>query len=46
MIMCRGEVVGRGDIDEVLANPQHPYVETLARTRDLDRKPEAVSVDV
>jgi len=46
MIMCRGEVVGRGDIDEVLANPQHPYVETLARTRDLDRVPEAASVDV
>ena len=46
MIMCRGEVVGRGDIDEVLADPQHPYVETLARTRDLDRRPEGASVDV
>ena len=46
MIMCRGEAVGRGDIDEVLANPQHPYVETLARTRDLDRAPEDARVDV
>jgi len=46
MVMCRGEIVGRGDIDEVLGNPQHPYVETLARTRDLDRRPEQVSVDV
>jgi peptide/nickel transport system ATP-binding protein len=39
VVMCRGEIVGRGDIDDVLANPQHPYVETLARTRDLDRQP-------
>lgn len=41
MVMCRGEIVGRGDIDEVLGNPQHPYVETLARARDLDRRPVA-----
>ena len=46
MIMCRGEVVGRGDIDEVLANPQHPYVETLARTRNLDLQPENADVNV
>ena len=48
LVMCRGAVVGRGNLDEVLANPQHPYVETLARTRDLDRRPEPeqVSVDV
>lgn len=46
MVMVRGEVVGRGDIDEVLANPNHPYVETLARTRDLDRRPEAAGVNV
>ena len=46
MIMCRGEVVGRGDIDEVLADPQHPYVETLARTRDLDRRPEGARVNI
>ena len=46
MIMCRGEIVGRGDIDEVLANPQHPYVETLARTRELDRRPEHAGVDL
>ena len=46
MVMCRGEIVGRGDIDEVLGNPHHPYVETLARTRDLDRQAESASVDV
>jgi ABC-type glutathione transport system ATPase component len=46
MIMCRGEVVGRGDLDEVLAHPNHPYVETLARTRDLDRRPERIDVNV
>ena len=46
MVMCRGEIVGRGDIDDVLGNPQHPYVETLARTRDLDRQPEPASVDL
>ena len=46
MVMVRGEVVGRGDIDDVLANPNHPYVETLARTRDLDRRPEDAGVNV
>jgi peptide/nickel transport system ATP-binding protein len=46
MVMVRGEVVGRGDIDDVLANPNHPYVETLARTRDLDRRPEAAGVNL
>jgi ABC-type glutathione transport system ATPase component len=46
LVMCRGEVVGRGDLESVLANPQHPYVETLARTRDLYRRPERVDVNV
>jgi ABC-type glutathione transport system ATPase component len=46
LVMCRGAVVGRGNLDEVLANPQHPYVETLARTRNLDRRPERDSVNV
>lgn len=46
LVMCRGNVVGRGNLDEVLANPQHPYVETLARTLDLDRVPELANVDL
>lgn len=32
MIMHQGGVVARGDIDEILANPTHPYVESLANT--------------
>ena len=33
MVMYRGVVVGRGLVDDVLAKPQHPYVERLAQTR-------------
>lgn len=46
LIMCGGEVVGRGDLDEVLANPQHPYVETLARTYELDYQQESADANV
>jgi ABC-type glutathione transport system ATPase component len=46
LVMWRGAVVGRGNLDDVLAHPQHPYVETLARTRDLDNRPERSSVNV
>jgi ABC-type dipeptide/oligopeptide/nickel transport system ATPase component len=33
MVMYRGVVVGRGLVDDVLAQPQHPYVARLAQTR-------------
>lgn len=46
LVMWRGAVVGRGNLDEVLANPQHPYVETLARTWDLYSQRESANVDV
>jgi len=36
LVMYHGIVVGRGDLEDVLATPHHPYVETLARTRNLD----------
>lgn len=35
LVLHRGTVVGRGQIDEVLDSPRHPYVEGLAKTRDL-----------
>jgi len=43
LVMYHGIVVGNGDLDEVLANPHHPYVETLARTRTLGRELEDTS---
>lgn len=46
LIMCGGEVVGRGDLDDVLAHPQHPYVETLARTYELDYQQESADANV
>lgn len=46
LVMCRGEVVGHGDLDEVFANPQHPYVETLARTYELDYQQQSVDANV
>ena len=33
MVMHRGVVVGHGQVDEVLADPRHPYVEGLSRSR-------------
>jgi len=33
MVMHRGVVVGHGQVDAVLADPRHPYVEGLARSR-------------
>ena len=43
LVMYHGIVVGNGELDEVLANPHHPYVETLARTRSLGRELEDAS---
>jgi ABC-type dipeptide/oligopeptide/nickel transport system ATPase component len=38
-IMHRGVIVGIGDLEEVLADPRHPYVRDLARSLDhLDRR--------
>jgi peptide/nickel transport system ATP-binding protein len=37
MVMYHGMVVANGNLDQVLADPHHPYVATLARTRDLGR---------
>lgn len=38
-IMHRGIIVGIGDLEEVLADPRHPYVRDLARSLDhLDRR--------
>jgi ABC-type glutathione transport system ATPase component len=37
LIMYHGMVVANGELDAVLANPQHPYVEVLARTREAER---------
>jgi ABC-type glutathione transport system ATPase component len=33
-VMHRGIIVGIGDLEEVLADPQHPYVKGLARSLD------------
>jgi peptide/nickel transport system ATP-binding protein len=50
-IMHRGVIVGVGDLEEVLGDPRHPYVKSLARSLDhLDRsgklkEVEAVGVD-
>jgi peptide/nickel transport system ATP-binding protein len=30
LVMYRGEIVERGEADEVILNPQHPYTKTLA----------------
>lgn len=46
LVMYHGMVVANGDLDTVLANPHHPYVETLARTRDLGRPLEDARVDL
>jgi len=40
IVMHRGAVVGQGQVDEVLDTARHPYVEGLARTRDLARSQE------
>jgi peptide/nickel transport system ATP-binding protein len=37
MVMYRGYIVGKGDVDEVLSNPQHEFVAHLADTRGLSR---------
>jgi peptide/nickel transport system ATP-binding protein len=36
VVMHRGTVVGQGQVDAVLDDPRHPYVEGLARERDLE----------
>jgi peptide/nickel transport system ATP-binding protein len=36
IVMHRGTVVGQGQVDAVLDDPRHPYVEGLARERDLE----------
>lgn len=41
-IMHRGIIVGIGDLEEVLADPRHPYVRDLARSLDHVRTPELV----
>ena len=41
-VMHRGIIVGIGDVDEVLADPRHPYVSGLARSLDHLREPERV----
>lgn len=46
LVMYHGMVVANGDLDTVLADPHHPYVATLARTRDLGRELEDSRVDV
>jgi peptide/nickel transport system ATP-binding protein len=35
VVLHRGTVVGQGQVDAVLDDPRHPYVEGLARERDL-----------
>jgi ABC-type glutathione transport system ATPase component len=44
-VMHRGTVVGQGRIDEVLDTARHPYVEGLAKARDLGhtKKPRTLS---
>lgn len=32
MIMCRGRVVEYGDMDRIVANPQHPYTQVLIQS--------------
>lgn len=46
LVMYHGMVVANGDLDEVLADPHHPYVETLAQTRYLGQEREDARVDV
>ena len=41
LVLHRGTVVGQGQVDEVLDSPRHPYVEGLARARDLAVRPKA-----
>lgn len=43
-VMHRGLIVGIGELDEVLADPSHPYVRGLARSWDPTRKEMAVDV--
>lgn len=43
-VMHRGLIVGIGDLDEVLADPSHPYVRGLARSWDPTRKDVAADV--
>lgn len=45
MVMYRGVIVGHGDVDDVLANPQHPYVEGLARSLYRADQPEEIRVN-
>ncbi|TAL42137.1 MAG: ABC transporter ATP-binding protein [Salinibacterium sp.] len=39
-VMHRGIIVGIGNVDEVLADPRHPYVSGLVRSLDHLREPE------
>ena len=45
MVMHRGVIVGHGDVDDVLANPRHPYVEGLARSLYRADQPEEIRVN-
>jgi peptide/nickel transport system ATP-binding protein len=46
LVMYRGSIVGKGDIDEVLGNPQHEFVAKLAETRGLGSQKVVTGVDV
>jgi peptide/nickel transport system ATP-binding protein len=46
IIMYQGTIVGRGNLDEVLAAPQHPYVDVLSRANYTYREMESTDVNV
>lgn len=39
VVLDHGFVIARGTIDEVLANPRHPYLERMRRAREFARAP-------
>ena len=41
MVMHRGYIVGHGDVDDVLGDPKHPYVEELAQSLHRTAKEDA-----
>jgi peptide/nickel transport system ATP-binding protein len=46
LVMYRGAIVGRGDIDDVLGNPQNEFVAQLAETRGLGSLAESAHVNI
>ncbi len=46
LVLYRGVVVGKGDVDDVLNNPQHDFVAQLAATRGGARRLETHSADL